>query len=122
MLARLPVLPHAPLVRPKDESLPKLVWHAANETPAPASEPDGAAFDVVFINRYKSPVNLHWMDRTGKPKPYGGIASGKRKRQKTRPGAVWLITDQSDRPLGHFTIGDRSAQAVIPRRIEKTDK
>ncbi len=55
------------------------------------------------------------MDRMGQPRLYGGIAPGDRKRQQTRPGAVWLITDEDDKPLGYFEIGDRAAQAVIPR-------
>jgi len=54
------------------------------------------------------------MDRQGEPKPYGSIASGWRVHRNTRPGAVWLITDSMNRPLGYFVVGDRSALAVIP--------
>jgi len=100
-------------IPPRDESLTKLKWHVAKDSSAPASKPDGNPFDVVFINRSKSNVELFWMDRQGKPKPYGGIAAGSRKRQQTRPGAVWLITDESQKALGHFVVGDRTAQAVI---------
>jgi len=103
-------------VAPKDESLPKLAWRPAKKSAAPASKPDGNPFDVVFINRSKSTAILHWMAPSGKPKPYGGIEPGKRKRQQTRPGAVWLVTDESDKPLGYFTVGDRAARAEIPRR------
>ena len=110
----------APRVPPKDESLPRLVWRPAEDAPAPPSKPDGPSFDVVFINRNKAPVKLHWMDRAGNPKLYGQIAAGKRKRQSTRPGAVWLITDSSDRPLGYFIVGDRTARAEIPKRTRKT--
>ena len=106
-------------IPPKDESLTKLKWHPAKATSAPASKPDGDPFEVVFINQSEFPVALHWMDRSAAPKPYGEIPAGKRKRQQTRPGAVWLITDQSDRPLGHFTVGDRTAQAVVPPRVKK---
>jgi hypothetical protein len=105
-------------VAPKDESLPKLKWRVIKDGTAPASKPDGNPFDVVFINRSKSTVVLHWMTPSGKPKPYGGIEPGKRKRQQTRPGAVWLVTDESDKPLGYFTVGDRTARAEIPRRIK----
>ncbi len=106
----------APRVAPTVESLPKLKWHPASEAPAPASKPDGNTFDVVFVNQRAEAVNLFWMDRQGQPKPYGVIAAGKRKRQNTRPGAVWLVTDSTDKPLGHFRVGDRSAQAVIDTR------
>ncbi len=105
----------APRVPPKDESLPKLKWRAVAESPAPASKPDGGRFDVVFVNQRKDPVKVYWMDRQGEPKPYGVIAPRKRKRQNTRPGAVWLITDSTDKPLGYFVIDDRSAQGIIPK-------
>jgi len=104
----------APLVPPKDSSLPKLAWHPIVRGPAPASKPDGSPFDVVFINQRKAPVNLRWMDRSGKPRPYGGIAPGGRRRQQTRPGAVWQIADSRKRPLGHFVVDDRSARAIVP--------
>jgi hypothetical protein len=106
-------------VAPKDKSLPKLAWRPAKKSAAPASKPDGNKFDVVFINRSKSTVVLHWMDQSGKPQSYGGIDAGKRKRQQTRPGAVWLITDSDNKPLGHVIVGDRKARAEIPRRTKE---
>ena len=97
------------------ESLTALKWHPATEGVAtPASKPDGDRFDVFFVNRTKRPVRLSWMDRTGMPKLYGTIEPGKRKRQQTRPGAVWLIADEADQPLGYFRIGDRTARGDIP--------
>ncbi|MHC4880179.1 MAG: sulfatase-like hydrolase/transferase, partial [Planctomycetota bacterium] len=104
----------ASFVKPRDESLPKLRWRSVKDSPAPPSNPDGSPFQVVFINRGNSAVRLHWMNLSGKPKLYGGIEPGKRRRQQTRPGAVWLITDENDKPLGHFIIGDRAAQAIVP--------
>ncbi|MAF67485.1 MAG: iduronate-2-sulfatase [Planctomycetes bacterium] len=104
----------APLVRPRVGSLPRLSWRRADKTPPPASRPDGPSFDVVFINERKTPVKLSWVNREGESKLYGTIAAGKRRRQRTRPGAVWQITDQTDQPLGHFIVGDRSARAVVP--------
>jgi len=59
------------------------------------------------------------MDRDGNPKPYGKIETDKRKRQKTRPGEVWLIADKTGKTLGYFTIGDRTARGVIPAQPEK---
>ncbi len=100
----------------KDESLTKLKWNPATEKPSPASKPDGSPFQVVFINRSKATVKLQWMSRDGQPKPYGEIAAGSRKRQQTRPGAVWQIADESDKPLGYFVVSDRTAQAVIPQK------
>ncbi len=100
-------------IPPKDSSLPRLKWHAA-EGPVPPSKPDGNKFDIVLLNKREDPVNLYWMDRQGEPKSYGSIAAGWRIHRSTRPGAVWLITDPENRPLGYFVVGDRAALAVIP--------
>lgn len=98
-------------------ALPGLRWHSAKKGAAPASKPDGRPFSVVFINRRKAAVELFWMDGNGKPKSYGMIAPGKNKWQQTRPGAVWQITDaDSQKPLGHFEVGDRKSKAVIPKK------
>lgn len=106
----------APLIPASVESLTKLPWHPAPDNTAPASKPDGNPFDVFFINRGAQTVKLFWMDRQGQPRLYAEIAAGERKRQQTRPGAVWLITDSHDTPLGHFVVDDRTAQAVIPAK------
>ena len=112
----------AEFVPPKEDSLPKLAWNVLDGQQAPASKPDGNPFDVVFINRQKQPVTLFWMDRKGKPKSYGQIASGGRKRQQTRPGAVWMLADQDDDPLGYFAVGDRSSRAVIPQSSQQEER
>lgn len=101
-------------IPPSDESLTKLAWHRPTDKRTPPSKPDGDPFQVVFINQSKQTVKLWWMNRSGKPQLYAEIEADSRQRQQTRPGAVWLITDQQDRPLGHFLVGDRTAQAVIP--------
>ncbi len=106
----------AEFVPASDEALPDLKWQPADVSAAPASRPDGNRFDIIFINRRKDGVQVFWMDRQGKPRPYGILQSGWRKPQNTRPGAVWLITDLEDNPLGHFAVGDRTAKAVIPEQ------
>ncbi len=105
---------YAKYVPASDASLPQLKWHAGNSTPA--SKPDGDMFEVVFTNNRKDPVKVYWMDRRGKRKPYGTLQSGWRKPYKTRPGAVWLITDADENPLGHFVVGDRTAHAIVPAK------
>lgn len=99
---------------PSIGALPALGWNPTTGKPAPASAPDGNSFDVVFLNRSSETVKLHWINRQGQPKFYAEIPSGKIQRQKTRPGAVWQITDSSDKPLGHFRVGDRTSKAIIP--------
>jgi arylsulfatase A-like enzyme len=106
----------AKFVPASDASLPKLAWHPAAEAAAPASQPDGDPFDVVFTNQRAEPVKVFWMDRQGNRKSYGTLEAGWRKPQQTRPGAVWMITDAAGKPLGHFVVGDRTALASIPAK------
>lgn len=113
-----PLLPKnfAPLKKASVGSLSKLKWNnLKREEQAPPSKPDGNSFDVFFINRTEKPVELFWMSPQGKTKSYGQIESGKRKRQQTRPGAVWMIASPLNGPIGYFRVDDRTAQAIIPK-------
>jgi arylsulfatase A-like enzyme len=102
-------------VEPSVESLAKIRWHPATAGVAPPSKPDGNPFPVHFINTQRQAVELFWMSPEGPAKSYGLIDSGKTKSQQTRPGAVWAVgKPNSDQLLGHFVIGDRTAQAVVP--------
>ncbi len=106
----------AKFVPANDESLPRLKWHPAGDSTVRASQPEGAEFDVVFANNREVPVKVYWMDRSGKQKSFGTLETGGRQPFKTRPGAIWLITDAEDNELGHFVVGDRSAHAIVPAK------
>jgi arylsulfatase A-like enzyme len=95
-------------------SLPKLNWTPLSGESAPPSKPDGNKLNVVFSNQSGRPVRVFWMNRQGQAKPYGTLETAWSKPYQTRPGAVWMITDASEEPLGYFTVGDRAARAVIP--------
>lgn len=102
-------------IEPSVESLAKLDWHPATTDAMPPSKPDGNPFQVHFTNKQRAAVELFWIDPKGQPKSYGMIAAGARKSQQTRPGAVWMIQDpKTSKPLGHFVVGDRTAEALIP--------
>lgn len=101
-------------VEPSVESLTQLAWQPLPAGTAPASQPDGRPFPVIFENSREHSVELFWMDRQGTPKSYGQIAAGQRKRQQTRPGAVWMIQRPGGAPLGYFRVGDRTARGLIP--------
>ena len=101
-------------------TLVKLKWNPAGGADVPASKPDGKKMDIHFSNQSGQPVEVFWMDRNGKPKSYGVLEAGWFKPQSTRPGAVWMIMDGDGKEvLGHFQVGDREAQAVIPPTIEQ---
>lgn len=107
----------ATFVEPTVKSLPKLAWHPLNREAPPASAPEGGKFDVVFINRRATDVELFWIAPKGKPVPYGVIPSGKTKKIQTRPGAVWQISaPDAGAAFGYFVVDDRKARAVIPKK------
>ena len=60
------------------------------------------------------------MSPDGTPKPYGTLQAGWRKPQNTRPGAVWMVANEKDEPLGHFVVGDRAAKAIIPQSANES--
>ncbi len=113
-LRRLAPREFAPSVPPKDESLPRLTWHAAGEPRLPASHPDGPVFDIVLLNQHEDQVKLYVVDPDGKWMSRGSLPAGWRIRRETQPGSVWLITDIQDEPLGYFVVEDRTALAAIP--------
>lgn len=102
-------------IEPSVESLAKLNWKPATAAGVPSSKPEGNPFKVYFTNKQRAAVELFWIDPKGQPKSYGLIAAGARKSQQTRPGAVWMVQDpKTSKPLGHFVVGDRTAEALIP--------
>jgi len=94
------------------ESLGELAWNAG--AGAPPSKPEGNSFDVHFINQREEPVLLWWMTPKEGKKNYGEIKPAKTRKQQTRPGAVWMVTDRKEKPLGWWRAGDRTARAVVP--------
>ena len=45
---------------------------------------------------------------------YGTLETDWFKPYATREGELWLVTDKSEKPLGHFVVGNEEAQAIIP--------
>lgn len=102
-------------IEPSVKSLAKLTFQSIPKSGVPPSKPVGNAFPVHFLNQQRSDVELCWVDRDGSAKSYGVIGSGKTKPQSTRPGAIWLVREiDTQKELGFFRVGDRTAQAVIP--------
>ena len=95
-------------------SRPALPWQSAGEGSTPRPKPDGNPFDVTFINRREESVELFRMTPEGTAQSFGLIAPAMTNRQQTQPGAVWEVRSGTGVRLGSFTIGDRSAKAVIP--------
>jgi len=98
---------------PKPRVAMKWMPYGATETP-PAKSTPGSSIQVTFINKAKNTVKLVWIDYGGGQKLYGEISAGGKREQNTYSEAVWLITDLSDKPLGHFVTSKKDANGVIP--------
>ena len=89
-------------------------WFKWGDPEAPASRPIGEHFVVTFINRHHKAVKIYWLSPDGERKYCYDVAPGATRPQKVREGAVWIVTDASDAPLGYFVIKESVRQAVIP--------
>ena len=87
--------------------------YGGSESPPTKSVP-GSPVQVTFLNKAKNPVKLVWIDYGGGQKLYGEISAGGKRDQNTYSKAVWLITDLSDKPLGHFVTTKEDSNGVIP--------
>ena len=94
----------------------KLSWHAQTKGTFPRSNAFGETIRISFVNRHPTPVELEWIDRTGNRKSYGMIDTGKSKEMNTYGGTIWLISDDSGKPLGYFSIGSKSEIAEVPAK------
>ncbi len=108
----------APRKAPSVESLTALTWQPVRGA-VPASAPDGDEFEVHFINRSGTLVELSRIDRQGNAQGVASIAAGMQHPQKTRPGEVWLVSAMGGEKLGFFRVGDRTAQAIVPDPDQK---
>ena len=92
-----------------------LKWFVAADAKAPKSA-DGPDTAVVLENRMDRRVRIYWVDRRGRPRLYGELDAGATRRQGTYAENTWLITDEQDKPLGHFVAEPLVSRAVIPRQ------
>ena len=85
----------------------------ADAKAAPRSRPgnDGA---LIFQNKSGRRVKLFWVSYKNKLQSYGELKPGETRRQGTFANNTWLITDESDQPLGYFIAAPREAPAIIP--------
>ena len=81
----------------------------------PAKSKPGSFTIITFQNKNNKNIKLYWIDYGGGKKLYGEIAKGEERKQNTYSDAVWLVTDDKDKPLGYFVAGTQEALAVIPK-------
>ncbi len=110
---KFPMSLSAPMVS-NDNSVPgKLTWHAGAEGKVPAANPQGAFKQTSFINESDVVIELWWQGADGSEKSYGKLSPGERFNIRTRPGAVWIITDETKKRLGFFVIEETQANRII---------
>jgi hypothetical protein len=64
----------------------------------------------------KKEVKIYWVNFGGGLKLYGKLAPGETHNQNTYSNAIWLITDEEEKPLGYFRATRKVGKAVIPNR------
>jgi hypothetical protein len=93
-----------------------LAWHPADGRPLPVSRPVGESQSVTFTNSRPDTVELVWLGADGSRRSYSRLNQGQTFSIRTRPGALWLVLDAKQQPLGHFVVTPQSggrAMAVI---------
>ena len=79
----------------------------------PASEPRGTAAATRFVNAFGLPVRVYWVDPQGARKRFAEVEPNANFDQAIRAGAVWLITDDKDNPVGYFVGTGEPSRAII---------
>jgi len=101
-----------PEPKPKDN----LKWLPAKGKEKPPSKSKTGSFTVItFQNKSDQDIKLYWIDYGGARKLYGEIDKDGDRQQNTYSDAVWLVTDEKDKPLGYFVAGTKMAVAIIPK-------
>lgn len=111
----LPIVQASPVANASSAE-PSLTWQAATDKPLPPSKPAGEFQQVTFVNNRKLTVQLIWIGPDGSRKNYRTLRNGETFRIRTRPGAVWLVCDEAELPLGHFVVAKQAgnvARAVV---------
>jgi len=104
-----------PVKKPESKPMEKLKWIAAKGDVKPPKSKPGSFTVLTFENKRSHRIKLYWVDYGGSLKLYGEIDSGGTRQQNTYSDAVWLVTDEKDKPLGYFMSGQKMALATIPK-------
>ena len=89
----------------------------------PRSGPSDDVTEVEFVNETDQPVQLFWVDGSGRRQAYNKVAPGESVRQHTYVGHVWVATGDDDTFYGSVTAGPVphkvSIQTVFPREQQQ---
>ncbi len=91
-----------------------LKWVVAGQEQPPSSKA-GSDASVLFENKTNRRVKIVWVGYDGKLQVYGELKPGETRRQNSYSNNTWLITDENDKPLGHFIVRAAISRAIIPQ-------
>jgi dipeptidyl-peptidase-4 len=78
-----------------------------------ASRRTGEETEITVINRTEGPVDLFWLDPSGRPQPYGTIRPDGERTQHTYGGHVWSVRDGDRREVDRFEAEDRATRFEV---------
>ncbi len=83
-----------------EEKLPQV--KSSNLTSLRPSVDKGGEMELEFFNDSEGTLRTIWIDRSGKRVPYQTIAKGKRVRQHTFAGHIWLVVNEEHEAVALF--------------------
>ncbi len=105
---------YAPYVSSTVTSLPKLEWKSAKSHTSTPPQQTGTPLEVMITNGRIRPIKIFGLSVDGKKNSFGTLQAAWRKPFKATTGAVFLVTDDQENPLGHFVVGDEPSHAIVP--------
>ena len=82
---------------------------------APPRSTLGEATTITIKNTRAQMVKLYWVEYEGALLHYADIAAGATLKRGTFSDATWVITDEKEKPLGHFIATVKPSQVDIPK-------
>ncbi|MBS0265278.1 MAG: prolyl oligopeptidase family serine peptidase, partial [Planctomycetes bacterium] len=83
-----------------------------------ASVRTGGDSSLNFVNQTNGPVEIFWLDESGRRRTYGKLAPGEQKDQHTYAGHVWEIVTPEGQLLAVFQAGETPSTAEISGQVQ----
>jgi dipeptidyl-peptidase 4 len=91
--------------------------NAASYVPRRSGQ-NGPETYITFVNSTKGPVEVHWVDQTGRRRSYGKVEPGKSREQHTFARHVWEVTNSNGELLTAFVGAETHTRAEITGKVE----
>ncbi len=81
--------------------------------PPASTNPEGKDCSLIIANATDRELSLSWVDPAGNLVPHGTLRGKFVSIQHTRPGHVWLITEEDGTPLGYGVAKPGDGRVVV---------